>query len=46
MTQAELLNALRALVERWRAEATAEQRVSFCADDLAALLERSDERKP
>jgi hypothetical protein len=30
--------ALRALVAKWRAEAAEEERVSFCADELAAAL--------
>lgn len=29
---------LRGLVARWRTEAASEQRVSFCADDLEAIL--------
>ncbi len=33
------LTPLRALVEKWRKEAAKEQRVSFCADELAALLD-------
>lgn len=40
-TIASLRARLLTLLEKWRAEALAEQRVSFCADELEAVLASS-----